>query len=475
MKPGSLDRHRWVRRRRGWRAALTLIELLVVLAVIALLAGISLPTVKNSLREQRVKRAASQVQAFIEDARARAIASGGGGGVIIDRVGAATLTERAQATRLRLAQSPPAYTGDGGLSKAWVLVQRNVPMPPSTLPTTSVVLDQVSIWFDTNAIQMQRSAQDIANGVTPTLINLGDIIYLGEAGLPLRITGIVQSTDALVNGFDAGGPAGVFPRDGSGTIFPEITNNQWTVVLAQRLEATIDMRRYHRQQTEFVVSRQPRAAIAMPADLPAGTAIDLTVSGIGRDGNEFSPLEIAANYVNINAADNATDALNPFSSRPDPLPAPPERAERYDYESIWIMFGPRGEVTEVLTGTDSVSAINGVRQPILQPFFVAGDIHLLVGRAGEVKTLPDEQLEDNDADPFNDEATDGTTPLLDADSVWVTVKSRSGEVTATPWSPPTLSRPAPSPLTNAAQRIRMRTAIGTCRQIAVEARDGGSL
>lgn len=453
---------------------MTLVELLVVLAVVTVLAGIALPGVKGTLREQRVKRAASQVQAFIEDARARAIASGGGG-VIIDRIGSANIGERSQAIRMRLAKVPPPYSGDTGLAKCTVLVRRVQPTAPTTLPNDSAQLDEISLWFDATAVQMRRSAADLIEDppITPTLINIGDVVHLGDAGLPLRITGIFRGTNALAANFDPGGPPTEFPQAEvtAGTI------GNFTVALVERVEPNTNMRRYHRQPTSFVVHRRPRPAIAMPANLPEGTSIDLTVSGIGRHGNEFSPMEISGNYVRPNASDALAAPLNPYSSVD-----PSNPTLRYEYQSIWIMFGSRGEVTEVYSSVTPTTpprirignTVTPAVVPVLAPIPVTGDIHFLVGRAGQVKTNPTEQLEDDDPDPFADEAKDGRTPLLDPDSVWVTIKSRSGEVLASPWTEPFVAAPAAT-VTDANHRTRLRNVIGRARELAVKSRDGGSL
>ena len=71
---------------RRTRSGFTLVELMVALAVISLLSAIALPAVKNSLRGQKVSRSASLLKSAIEEGRARSIASGGGGGIIIDRL-----------------------------------------------------------------------------------------------------------------------------------------------------------------------------------------------------------------------------------------------------------------------------------------------------------------------------------------------------------------------------------------------------
>ena len=127
---------------------------------------------------------------------------------------------------------------------------------------------------------------DIAAGIDPTLINIGDMVFIGDAGLPARITELHRASNADITRFDASGPPGVFPRT-----IPAALIGDWTVVVVRRIEQNTNFRRFHRQRTSFVITRRPRPAIAMPADMPAGTAIDLTVSGIGRQVPE-KPLKV---------------------------------------------------------------------------------------------------------------------------------------------------------------------------------------
>ncbi|MDC1116683.1 GspH/FimT family pseudopilin [Luminiphilus sp.] len=65
---GDEDRHR----QRG----LTLVECLVVVAIVALLAAISVPTLREQLAAARARAAANQLYSMVQTARSRALLSG---------------------------------------------------------------------------------------------------------------------------------------------------------------------------------------------------------------------------------------------------------------------------------------------------------------------------------------------------------------------------------------------------------------
>ncbi len=435
--------HRSSRRRdRG----LTLVELMVALAVISVLAGIALPTVKNSLKARKLTRAATQLQSAIQEGRARSIGRGGGGGVIIERLGVEDARERGQSIQLRFAVAPPPYSGDAGAPNPFFGL--NINGTPANITD-----DVVSLWFRGSASQLVRSAIDIQNNSFPTLINIGDIAQIGDANLPLTIERI--NTGPAVAGWD---PVSFWNADFAviGTLAPADVN-QWVRVQLARSELNADYRRFVGDQVPFLITRAPRPAIAKPVEMPTGTAIDLTASGIGRYGNQFSPMAIEGNYLDIQSG----------------APNPPFTTGPRDYQVIYILFGARGEVSRI------VAAQNVLGTPQLAEIPVTGDIHFLVGEAGELKTAPDDQLESNDPNPLIDEAKDGRTPLLNPESVWVTIKARNGEVITSPWIDPTdattnLIPPPPGVPTDALREQRIQTVIGRTRTAAVESRDSGS-
>ena len=452
--------------KRFTQIAFTLVEVLVALAVISILAGIALPTLKSSLREQKVSRAASLLQSAIEEGRARSIGRGGGGGVIIDRIGSTNLFERSQSVRLRMAEAPPDYRGDTPSATARFRL---------ALHATDPAQDQFFLLFDNAQQQMIRSARDAANNV-PSLINPGDVIYLGEASYPMRISAIRDVVSAGAQSLVVWGLTPSFT-------YPNPLTNDFTQVQLVPTERNVNLRRMQWADLSFSIEKQPRPAVALPVELPKGSAIDLTASGLGRFGNQFSPLEIMPYQVSPTLVQgNYVDTTRaPFLDRPDPLPV----TNTHDFHSIWILFGSRGEVSRLF-----YSAFDGTNL-ILTEQPVTGDIHFLVGRAGDVKVSPAGQLEDNydnlNEDPLADERGDGTTPLLDSGSIWVSIKASTGEVLASNWVDPTDSATdlvdklvtappaAPTITSNNLQRTRVRNVIRRVRTAAVESRDGGSL
>ena len=441
------------------RVGLTLVELMVALAVISVLAAIALPNVKSTLQSQRVSRAASLLKSSIEEGRARSIRAGGGGGIIIDRIGFETAFDRSQSLRVRLATTPAPYTGDVGNSTAKVGVNMN-----GTL--TDFTDDTITLWFDPSAAQMYRSAVDLDNGNVPTLINLGDRVNLADARFPMTIIGMQYSTDA--------GVAATL-RNSDGLLAADIPDPHlfWTRVVLARSEPNQNMTRFIGQDVSFSITRSPRAAISLPTEMPTGTVIDLSASGVGRYGNEFSPMAIDGNYLDA--------AQPPFTN------------VARSYSSIFILFGARGEVSRLFAAAHpntTAAPFNRLvdtpptTAPPVVEIPITGDIHFLVGHAGETKVDPGTQLEEATTDgarvneALGDEAKDGTTPLLNPESMWVTIRARNGEVVVSSWIDPTDDTTSliPDPqVGHAGMESRIRTVIGRTRREAVSSNDAGSI
>lgn len=435
------------------RIGLTLIELMVALVIISLLAGIALPSVKETIRGQKLSRAASLVQSIIQEGQARSISRGGGGGILIERLGDANIYERCQSVRIRLVDAPPIYTGD--TSSATARYQRFDGVDPN-----NPYLDTHFLLFDPGQAQMIRSADDIANDPTVrTLINIDDTLRLSAQGLPMTIGSIARLPSSA-----SWTP---WQRDASDIAPPSFLTDstQYVQVQVYPREYNTDLRRHAGHDVSFSITRSPRFAIANPLDLPTGTVIDLTASGIGRYGNDFSPMFIERYDVSgIYVPNYMDDSKAPFGVGP------------FDYDAIIVLFGSRGEVSRVLgnywnTSTNSV---------VFGDIPVTGDIYLLVGEGGQLKPFPEEQLEDQDTNPLTDEASDGTTPLLNAESIWVTIKARSGEVITSAWTDPTnnstnlIPPPIGTPDNDVERGNRIQQVIGLTRTGAIETQDTGS-
>ena len=68
------------------RAAFTLVELLIVMAVVVLVAAVTLPSIREMLSDQKVGQAANVVQAYFHAAQSRAEATGRPVAVVLDRL-----------------------------------------------------------------------------------------------------------------------------------------------------------------------------------------------------------------------------------------------------------------------------------------------------------------------------------------------------------------------------------------------------
>jgi prepilin-type N-terminal cleavage/methylation domain-containing protein len=428
------------------RLGFTLVELLVALAVITVLASIALPATKSMLKEQRLSRSASMLQSAIQEARARAVADGGGG-LIIDRRGTGSITDRCEANQVRFASTPPAYKGEPGAEQPFF--GNFGGLVPPELPPGSLV----TLWFPPEAATVERSSTDLSNGKPFSMVNVGDTVSIGDVKLPMQIYGINSLPNPPT--LPSANPT-LAQRNSDGltnVLIPDTDVTTWNRVILRIPEANQSFSRLLGKRVRFSIQRSPQPAIAQPITMPNGTSIDLTSSGVGSGEHQFSPFAIEENYRDT--------AMPPFGN-----------ADR-SYGPIYILFNSRGELSRVIASKLSPSGLRPDDIP------VTGDVFLLVGEAGQVKAAPDEQLEDQDPSPLTDKAKDGTTPLLNPESVWVTLRSRSGDVISSPWTNPTTrndtfvmprTTTSSDPMVdqNTEQARRIRAALTLTRSAAVQ-------
>jgi prepilin-type N-terminal cleavage/methylation domain-containing protein len=324
------------------RKALTLIELLVVIAVASLLLAAAVPLLRMPLQGRKIREAAREVNLFLNRAKARAAELGRPVGVIIRR--AALPNGAIYAQQLYLAESPPPYAGDDSTAHAIVF-------PPIDL--------NPAVDLDGDGIRERKifSAQ-LHSSALATLVSVGDLIQFDFQSPLYRIVGRspTNQSDVVEVQCKLDPPVPV----ASNLPPPPIPPGQpFSRPLAFRIFRS-PIRLGAISSTGQTVIR----SIGAPLDLPNGTVIDLTASGIGATSREF--------------ALSSTDVV--------------------------IMFGPGGNVEQVYGGQQAGGVIP------------SGMIYLLIGRLDRVYQ-----------DPFT-RGPDTRANLMDPESIWITVAPQTGKI-----------------------------------------------
>lgn len=246
--------------RKTTLAGFTLVEILVVMSIMVALAAVALPATKELLSKQKVTRAASGLQAFIDSARNRAIAGNRSVGVVIERFNPTTDYGRASSIRLRLMIGVPPYSGDADNAVAHLRA--------STSNNPSSIIAE----FDPADSQLLAlSVMMNADGDPNPPIRVGDQIELPGGR---RASIIEMDRGANANGLDR-----VFVRFNlrevdslNSALFPEASNY-------------LSEDRF----VKFKIHRRPVASSTSVFSLPRGVVLDLNYSGVGVYGNQFAP------------------------------------------------------------------------------------------------------------------------------------------------------------------------------------------
>lgn len=312
------------------RTAYTLVELLVVMAALTVLAAVTLPSLKTLLHDQKVTSAARMVKAHFEAAQGRAIASNSPVAVILERSDA---TSPNTVSRLSIGQVFPPYEGDitgaiGALSDS---------DGDNFLDTLTVV----------NATAM---ASLLSINPTPPIFGPGDYLQLDDRQSVYLVESVSPGATAVIK-------------------FKNPANYQEGDLQANTRLTT---------NASFRLFRKPTKSFLQTLVLPRGTCVDLSVSGFGPSGPEFS-----------NAA---TDCL------------------------AMIVFNAQGRIA-YWDKAVGVPIVGG-------PLPATSLLHLLVGRTEQVSLSdPPEVATENDTTIVNANVNDNANS-------WLTINPFTGAITS---------------------------------------------
>ncbi len=251
------------------RPGFTLVELLVVIVIMVLLLAVAVPLMRLGLEDQEIREVTRQLNAQMALAKSMAAEKGRPVGVMFQRKAG----EPEQCIEIFVVEVPPPYSGDFAVSRVLV----NAASPPGGIGTAGTVQ------FDSATC-----------GQIASLVRDGDLIRFNYQGPYYRLT----YDPAMPYTAQITHPTAPAPQVGPGGV-------------------------------PFQILRQPTRSVAAPLELSGRTVIDLSMSGVGLAGTQFTP-----------------------SSPTDVTP-------------VIVVFNPGGQVDQVFA--------QGVGTPILAPaYFLIG-------------------------------------------------------------------------------------------------------
>ncbi|MCG8648375.1 MAG: prepilin-type N-terminal cleavage/methylation domain-containing protein [Pirellulales bacterium] len=365
------------------RIAFTLVELLVALTIASVVTLISLPAIRNILKQHVSARSAEMVHQVFVNARAQAIRSNQPFGVALQRNG--DTGENADFCRkLSFVSAPPPYRGDISTARAVKLPQPGTD-PASVLRLGFPQLDYARLYFEVDTF-----LNGDVKAKRRVTMRPGATLFLGEAVGPFEILNVGLGNFPLT---DSGTPV-------TGTIIS--VRSLWPSS-PQTAAATQSLRFNDYARYPLDLRGLPIESFLPGVELPRESAIDLSISGIGLGGVQFNSQAIRCN--------TSTDADMPASDA--------------GFDRVVVMFGPSGDVQQVyLEAWNTATSTYDV-----QSQFVSGTLYFAIGRSDGI-LAPETAVTFDTADQWR-----GTLPnYASTETVWLSLRSSSGAVTLSPQS-----------------------------------------
>ena len=303
------------------RLGMTLVELLVVIAIIVSVSAVILPTLKESLKDQKITQASRQLTGLIDSSKAQAFATGRSVGISFERVGGDSFEQASSSIQVVRLEELPPYTGDFQDAGAYLRATSGSPI-------------------FSYALISQRDAAGLMN-----IASVGDSISFGDSDERFEITRIESVSEQLPGTITAQPVYRISFRNGSG-------NSPYPPLLFSD-----SVRGNSQIKIPFKLYRKPVRNELFVLQLPRNICIDLSCSGFANSSNAvgFSGIEFSAEAI-----------ASPYSWQEF-------RQANGDFGPVTIMFAPNGDVYRVGTGV----GVNNFPWPV-------GDVYLLLGRLDRV-------------------------------------------------------------------------------------------
>lgn len=385
----------------------SLIELLAVLVIVSLLTAIALPTVKNVIVDRKTSVAALEVKAFLEAARARAIARGRPVSVILERLSSRSEDGVTSST----ANNSPAAPQDNfdvyntciRMTMAESLRSMEFEISPTVVPEDTAT-GSSQLGNDNDGILESCRLYDIDTGGSLVLQNALvtnrdiELIDQNSQSHTFRITNVWSPGGnvrriAIQNDGDTSNPFG------SNLDIKNAADNQIALKAYQTLPTTFSF---------FRIQGLPNPVTSTINELPRGSCVDLSLSGLATDDPNVNT---TANVYRDCQREFASDWILPPGGTPV-VPTP------QDLRPVYLTFSPNGTLQSILCNAPGANTLRRI-----EPH---SDVFLFVGRVDQVVRAS------SLADLASALDQNLNTNLTDATAYWVRISPASGTIAAAP-------------------------------------------
>ena len=411
------------------RAGLTLTELLVVIAILVVVTSVLAPLLTSSLEGREVREAARQINAYFQQAQAKARQLGRPVGVVLQR---SPNIDQDYAYQLSLAEQPPPFRGLTSADRATIRV------------ATSGSGKIATTFYPKN----QGDPAGIAGIVMPGM------------GSPLGFLRVVQPNDEIR--FNFRGPKyRIVSVEQTGNFYPDPT------FLITFLVDPSDTTTYVMgNSVPFEIFRRPRMSASTPLELPAGTAILMNYSGVGLDFASNSASGIETQVSGINPRQQYIGLTEFQRLQPDktlegfPGDFPDAVYSSLRQAPLTIMFSPDGSIDRiyrVLPPAGMLAPANLTFLAQVPPKRPQDKLYLFVGKDALDTMESTVQVGTEEL---------GVNNYLDTTNLWIAIDPQTGLVTTSPH--------VPDPSIDPSQGMkRFLGAIAVSRQIAASGQSMG--